>query len=100
MFTVLIKMHSVLMFQCSFRIVSEDGVAAVRRRRDTSPGTTSTTTTTITLEFGDPPEVNVTQPSTPSVSQEIQQAGEEDDSVDIVVSVQPLSTSSLTHSLV
>ena len=95
-------MHSILMFQCSFRIVSEDGVAAVRRRREvhTLPGTTTTTTTTITLEFGDPPEVNITQPSTPSVSQEIQEAGEEDDSVDIEVSMQPFSTSSLTHSLV
>ena len=88
------------MFQCSFRIVSEDGVAAVRRRRDTSPGTTSTTTTTITLEFGDPPEVNITQPSTPSVSQEIQQAGEEDDGIDIEVSTHFLRFYSHIHSLV
>ena len=51
--------------------------------------------TTITLEFGDPPDVNVTQPSPPSVAEEIMMSGEVNDSVDIEVSYLSLSPSLL-----
>ena len=79
-----------------FRIVSEELVFRRRRQLDTSASPSTTTTTTITLEFGDLPQVNITQPSTPSVAQDIQVAGEVDDSVDIEVQLTLFLISALT----
>lgn len=41
--------------------------------------------TTITLEFGDPPVMNISTPEAPSVAEEVAMAGADDDSVDIMV---------------
>ena len=41
--------------------------------------------TTITLEFGNPPPLNVSTPEPPSVAQEIAMARETNDSVDLEV---------------
>ena len=80
--------------------MTEDTELSGRRRRrqvDGSGGSPSVTTsmTTITLEFGDPPDANVTQPSPPSVAEEIMMSGEINDSVDIEVSYLSLSLSLL-----
>ena len=67
--------------------MAEDTELTGRKRRqvtDSGDGPLSSMTT-ITLEFGDPPEVNVSQPSAPSVAEEIQLSGEVNDSVDIEV---------------
>ena len=87
--------HSVL-FPLS--IVSEDslpGDQLGRRRRQVGSGASSSSMTTITLEFGDPPDVNISQSVAPSVAQEIQMAGEDEDSVDIEVCLLSISISSL-----
>ena len=62
------------------RIVAEDSL--VRRRRHLLDATNHTT---ITLEFGNPPDVNISQPDPPTVANEIAMAGEVNDSVDIEV---------------
>lgn len=67
----------------NFRIVAEDSLPFRKRRQ---VGSATQTTTTVTLEFGDPPEVNISQPTAPSVAEEIQMSGEVNDSVDIEVS--------------
>ena len=41
--------------------------------------------TTVTLEFGNPPAVNISTPQPPTVAMEIANAGETNDSVDIEV---------------
>ena len=75
-----------------------------RRRRRQVGSATPPSMTTITLEFGDPPDVNISQPTAPSVAMEIEMAGEVNDSVDIEVSIHPLPPSlptqptSFTHS--
>lgn len=73
-----------------YRIVAEEveEVSVARRKRqvDSSTNTTSSVTT-ITLEFGDPPVVNISTPSAPSIAMDIQLAGEVNDSVDIEVSM-------------
>ena len=67
------------------RIVAEDSNHIRLVRQVESGNQTTTTTTTVTLEFGDPPAVNISQPSAPSIAQEIEMAGEINDSVDIEV---------------
>ena len=69
--------------------MAEDSLPGRRRRRRQvgSGGGDLSSMTTITLEFGEPPLVNISQPLAPSVSQEIELAGETNDSVDIEVSI-------------
>lgn len=62
--------------------MAEDSLPSRKRRQ---VGSAAQTTTTITLEFGDPPEVNISQPTAPSVAEEIEISGEVNDSVDIEV---------------
>lgn len=62
--------------------MAEDSLPFRKRRQ---VGSATQTTTTVTLEFGEPPEVNISQPTAPSVAEEIQISGEVNDSVDIEV---------------
>ena len=64
-------------------IIAEDQPT---RNRRSLLAVTETNQTTITLEFGDPPPLNVSTPEAPSVAQEINMAGETNDSVDLEVS--------------
>ena len=66
--------------------MAEDSFQGGRRRRRQIGSGAPSSMTTITLEFGDPPDVNISQPVAPSVAEEIQVAGEVNDSVDIEVS--------------
>lgn len=62
--------------------MAEDSLPSRKRRQ---VGSATQTFTTVTLEFGEPPEVNISQPTAPSVAEEIQISGEVNDSVDIEV---------------
>ena len=64
-------------------IIAEDQPT---RNRRSLLAVTEVNQTTITLEFGDPPPLNVSTPEAPSVAQEINMAGETNDSVDLEVS--------------
>ncbi len=63
-------------------IVAED--TAVRGRRSLLAAS-EYNHTTITLEFGEPPVVNISTPESPSVAEEVAMAGGDDDSVDLEV---------------
>ena len=63
-------------------IVAEDQPT---RNRRSLLAVTEMNQTTITLEFGNPPPLNVSTPEAPSVAQEINMAGETNDSVDLEV---------------
>ena len=66
-------------------IVAEDS-RPTRRRRNLL-AVNEFNFTTITLEFGDPPALNISTPEAPSVADEIAMAGETNDSVDLDVSL-------------
>ena len=75
-------------------IVAED--QPIRNRRSLL-AVTETNQTTITLEFGNPPPLNVSTPEAPSVAQEINMAGETNDSVDLEVGKVCCSSTTLDH---
>ena len=64
------------------RIIAED--TPLRKRRSLLT-VDEFNLTTITLEFGEPPALNVSTPEPPSIATEIAMAGETDDSVDLEV---------------
>ena len=72
-----------LFYYCTiFRIVSED--TPLRARRSLL-AVSSVNQTNITLEFGNPPQMNITTPEPPTVADEIAMDREINDSVDLEV---------------
>ena len=75
-------------------IIAEDQPT---RNRRSLLAMTETNQTTITLEFGDPPPLNVSTPEAPSIAQEINMARETNDSVDLEVSEVCCVSATLDH---
>ena len=66
------------------KIVAEDTTIQGANKRSLL-ATNEYNHTTITLEFGDPPVMNISTPDPPSIADEVAMAGGDDDSVDLEV---------------